>query len=55
MRDKYVKDHNFFRIAKKGDSITWKEILNHRKCIGVGLKWCIGNTRKVHFWTNYRV
>ena len=29
MRHKYVKDNNFH-----GDSIGWKEIINHRKYIG---------------------
>ena len=40
MRDKYIRNNNiFFRITKKvGDSVVWKEIINHRKYIGVGLK-----------------
>ena len=47
MRDKYVKDNNFFRIEKKnGDFIVWKEIINHRKYIGANLKWCIGDDTK---------
>ena len=50
MRDKYVKENNFFSIQKKGDSVVWKEVINHRKYIGVGLKWCIGDGRKVCFW-----
>ena len=48
-----LKDHNFFRITKKKDSIVWKEILNHRKYIGALLKWCIRNGRKV--WRDYWV
>ena len=35
---------------KKGDSFVWKEVINHRKFIGVGLKWCLRNGRKVCFW-----
>ena len=27
--------------------------MNHRNYIGADLKWCIGNGRKVHFWTDY--
>lgn len=38
MRDKYAKNNDFFRITKKGDSLVWKEILNHREYFGVGLK-----------------
>ena len=54
MRDKYVKNNNFFRISKnEGDSIIWKEVINHIKYIGDGLKWCIGDGRKVCFWTDY--
>ena len=34
---------------KKGDSIVWKEVINHRKYIRVGLKWCIRDGRKVCF------
>ena len=50
MRDKYIKNNNLFRISiKVGDSIVWKEIINHRKCIGAGLKWCIGDGKKVCF------
>ena len=30
----------------------WKEIVNHRKYVGAGLKWCIGDGRKVSFWTD---
>ena len=53
MRDKYVKNNNFFRIPKEdGDSNMWKEIINHRKYVGAGLKWCIGDGRKVSFWTD---
>ena len=49
-REKYIKNNNFFRIPKKkGDSIVWREVINHRKYIGVGLKWCIGDGRKVYF------
>ena len=56
MREKYIKNNNFFRIPKKkGDSIVWKEVINHRKYIGAGLKWCIGDGRKVYFWTDYQV
>ena len=55
MDDKYVRD-NFFRALKKdGDSIMWKEIINHRKYIRASLKWCIGDGRKVCFWTDYWV
>ena len=39
MRDKYVKVNNFFNIPKKeGDSVVWKEVINHRKYIGASLK-----------------
>ena len=32
IRDKYVKNNNFYIILKKsGDSNEWKEIINHRK------------------------
>ena len=32
IRDKYVKNNNFFIVLKKsGDSNEWKEIINHRK------------------------
>ena len=56
MREKYIKNNNFFRIPKKkGDSIVWREVINHRKYIGVGLIWCIGDERKVYFWINYWV
>ena len=56
MRDKYVKNNNFFRISKKeGDFIVWKEVINHKKYIGVDLKWCVGDGRKVYFWTDYWV
>ena len=53
-RDKNVKNNNFFRISKKeGNSIIWKEVINHiiiiweevinyRKYIEADLKWCIG-------------
>ena len=47
-----MKDNNFFSIPKKGDSITWKEIIIHRNIIEAGLKWCIVDERKVCFWTN---
>ena len=47
MRDKYFKNDNFFRIPKNmGDSIVWKEIINHRKLIGTSLKRCIGDGKK---------
>ena len=47
MREKYIKNNNFFRIPKKKrDSIVWKEVVNHIKYIQVGLKWCIGDERK---------
>ena len=50
MKDKCIKYNYFFRISKKeGDSIVWKEVINHRKYIRVGLKWCIGDGRKVCF------
>ena len=50
MRDKYVKNNNFFRISKKEcDFIVWKEVINHKKYIGVDLKWCVGDGRKVSF------
>ena len=56
MRDNYVRDNNFFKVSKNdGDSIVWKEIINHRKYIGDHLKWCIGDGRKVCFWTGYWV
>ena len=55
-REKYIKNNNFFRIPKKkGDSIVWREVINHRKYIGVGLKWCIGDGRKVYFQTDFWV
>ena len=39
MREKYIKNNNFFRIPKKKrDSIVWKEVDNHKKYIEVGLK-----------------
>ena len=54
MGDKYVKSNNLFRISKNvGDSIIWKEIINHRKYIGARLKWCIGDGSKVCFWTDH--
>ena len=47
MRDKYLKNDNFFRIPKNaGDSIVWKEIINHEKLIGTSLKLCIGDGKK---------
>ena len=53
MRDKYVKNNNFFNIPKKtGDSNVWKEIINHRKYVGAKLKWCIRDGRKILFWTH---
>ena len=43
--------NNFFNILKKeGDSVVWKEVINHRKYIGASLKWCIGDGRKVCLW-----
>ena len=33
----------------------WREIINHRKYIGAGVKWCIGDGRKVCFLTDYWV
>ena len=33
----------------------WKKIINHRKYIEANLKWCIGDGRKVCFWTYYWV
>ena len=54
MQDKYVKDNNYFRNPKRiGDSILWKEIINHRRYIEVGLKWYIGDGRKVCFLIDY--
>ena len=39
MRDKYVKNYNFFIIPKNvGDSNVWKEIDNHIKYVGAGLE-----------------
>ena len=56
IRDEYVKNNNFFRIPKRaGDSNVWKEIMNHRKYDGAGLKWCIGDGRKVSFWKDNQV
>lgn len=49
MRDKYAKNNDFFRITIKGDSLVWKEILNHREYFGVGLKWCMDDGKKVKF------
>ena len=52
MKGKYVKNNNFFNISKNvRDSFVWKEITKHKKYIGVGLK-CIGDGRKVCFWTD---
>ena len=32
MKDKYIKNNNFFRMSKKkGDSIIWKKVINYRK------------------------
>ena len=42
-------------IISLGDSIVWKEIINHRKYIEVGLKWCIGDCWKVCFWIDHWV
>ena len=55
MKDKYVKNNNFFRIIKKKveDSIVWKKIINHIKYVGVGLRQCIRDGKKVCFWTYY--
>ena len=34
MRDKYVKNNDFFNIPKKdGDFNVWKEIINYRKYV----------------------
>ena len=36
----------------------WKEIINHINYARAGLKWCIGDGRKVSFWIDnwvYRV
>ena len=53
MRDKYIRNNNFFRITKKkGDSIVWKEIINHKKYIGASPKWCIGDGKQVCLWTD---
>ena len=53
MRDKYVKNNNIFKIPKKvRDSNVWKEIINHRNYAKAGLKWYLGDGRKVSFWTN---
>lgn len=42
MRDKYLKNNNFFRIKNRDvDSIVWKEIINHRIYMRVGPKLCI--------------
>ena len=30
----------------------WKETINHRKYVRASLKWCIGDGRKVFFWTD---
>ena len=50
MRDKYVKNNDFFRISKKeGNSTVWKKVINHKKYIGANLKWCIRYGRKVFF------
>ena len=35
---------------KARDSNLWKEIINHRKYVGPGLKWCTGDGIKVRFW-----
>lgn len=35
--------------------MMWKKIINHKLYIKVGLKWSIGEGRKVRFWTNYWV
>ena len=52
VQDKYIKN-NFFRISKKnGNSNVWKEIINHRKYVEADIKWCIGDGRKVCFWTD---
>ena len=46
MKDKYIKN-NFFRIPKKLDGSTvWKEIINHRKYIRVGIGWYIRDVEK---------
>ena len=56
MREKYIKNNKLFKISKKkGDSIVWNEVINYRKYIGVGLKWCIEYGRKVYFLTDYWV
>ena len=53
MRDKYVKNINFFRFPKKKrDFNVWKEIIYHGDYVEAGLKWCIGDGRKVLFWTD---
>ena len=53
MRDKYIKNNDFFRIPKKnGDSNVWKEIIMHRKHVEADLKRCIRDGRKVCFLTH---
>ena len=34
---------------------VWREVINLRKYIGVGLTWYIWNDKKVCFWTNHWV
>lgn len=48
MRDKYIKRHNFFRITKKKKMTPlFGEIINHTTYLGAGLKWYMGDGRKV--------
>lgn len=54
-REKHVKNNFFWIFKKSGNSIVWKEVINLRKYIRDGLKWYIGNDKKVCFWTTHWV
>ena len=37
MREKYIKNNNFFKIPKKKrDSIVWKEVVNIKNILKLG-------------------
>lgn len=52
VRQKYLRDTNFFQARKKHSSSTaWKGILDSRDLLLKGLRWSVGNGKTIKFWT----
>lgn len=53
VRNKYlIKDEFMNRKTRNTDSWAWKKINNTRNLLQKGMRWKLGNGKKISFWTD---